>query len=763
MTTSIFGSRVLRTEDPRFLTGAARYVDDQELPGALRAAFVRSMMAHARVTRVDLAEAAASPGVVAVLTAGDLDLPDQPPSGNAHEGFARPVLAWDVVRYVGEPVAVVVAETSEQAEDAAELVVVEYDPLPVVIDAVQAASDGSPLLFPERRTNVADSFEVAWDEDVLAGAEVVARGRFVNQRLAAVPMETNAFAAVPDPEIGGLRLWASTQVPFDIRNDIAEALGLERSEVHCIAPDVGGGFGAKLFAYPEHLVVAAAAHRLDRPVRWSETRSESMVAMTQGRAQIQEVEIGATRDGRIVGLRVELTGDMGAYPIGAFLPTTTQEMVAGVYGIPRIAVRGCAVVTNTTPIYAYRGAGRPEATALIERAVDLLAAELGMDPVELRRRNLLPPDVFPYRTPVGALYDSGDYEVALDRALELAGYEDLRREQARRRENGARIQLGIGVSTYVEVTVFEGREFGSVEVCEDGSVTVLTGTTPTGQGHETAFAQLAAGILGVPLEAVRVVHSDTKRVPRGDGTYGSRSLQVGGSAVWEASHALVERARRIAAHALEADPADVVRFEDGRFGVAGFPDTGISLGQVAAIANDPARIPEGMATGLEASTVFHGKEFTYPFGTHVAVAEVDVEIGDARLVRHVAVDDCGRILNPVLVDGQVHGGVGQGVSQALFEEVRFDEFGTPLTTTLASYPMPSAAELPSIETDHTETPTPLNEMGVKGIGESGTIGSLAAAHNAVVDALGHLGVRHVDMPCTPERVWRAIREARADG
>jgi len=754
MTSSIFGSVVLRSEDPRFLSGKGRYVANVQIEGALHAVFVRSMLAHAGLVAVDVTAALGSPGVAAVFTAADLDLDPQPPSGNVSKVFTRPVLAREVVRFVGEPIAVVIADTLAEAIDATELVVVDYDPLRVVTDLEAAVEAGAPVLFPEAGSNVAHEFDSHWNEDVLRGAEVVVAGRFVNQRLAPVPMETDSFVAVPDGD--GLTVWASTQVPFDVRNDVADALGLARERVRAIAPDVGGGFGAKLWTYPEYLAVSAAAVKLGRPIRWSQSRSECMLAMTHGRAQVQRVELGALRDGTIVGLKVDILADQGAYPIAAFLAPTTQEMLSGVYRTPRIACRGRSVVTNTTPIGPYRGAGRPEATALVERVVDILADELGFDPVEIRRRNLIPPDAFPFDTASGAHYDTGEYERALDEALGLAGYEELRAEQEERRRSGNPRLLGIGVATYVEITAYSGREFGSVEVHADGNVTVRTGTSPHGQGHETAFAQIAAGVLGVPFERVRVVHSDTALVPRGEGTWGSRSLQIGGSSVFDASEKVLAKARRLAAHVLEVAEDDVVRFEDGRVGVAGAPDAALDWSRLAELAGDSARLPHGMEPGLSAEGDFRQKQATFPFGAHVAVVDVDVDTGEVRLVRFVAVDDCGRILNPLLVEGQVHGGIGQGVAQALYEEVVFDEVGSNLTGNLATYAMPSAAELPPFESAHTETPTPRNPLGAKGIGESATIGSTPAVQNAVVDALSHLGVRHLDLPLSPERVWRAL-------
>jgi carbon-monoxide dehydrogenase large subunit len=751
---SVFGVPALRSEDPRFLRGEGRYLDSIEIPGSLHAVFVRSIMPHARIGSVDVSATRSSPGVVGSYVASDLDLAPLPPSGTVEgaapgelEGlFSREPLARTVVRFVGEILAVVVAETVGEAVDAAELVAIEYEPMPAVVDVEEAAREDAPLLWPEFGTNVAHAFGVAEaEEDPLEGAEVVVRGRFVNQRVAPAPMEMNGIAVVPEGD-GSFRVWVSTQVPFDVRDDLAETLEVERDRVRAIAPDVGGAFGAKLQVYAEYHAVAAIAARLGRPVRWRETRSESMLSLTHGRAQVQTVELGARRDGTLVGLRAELLADMGAYPIGAFMPGTTQEMLSGVYRIPRIASSGRSVVTNTTPVAPYRGAGRPEATALVERAMDILAAELGMDAVELRRKNLIRPDEFPYTTSTGVTYDTGDYAKPLDEALRLIGYEDVRAEQASRRERGDDVCLGIGVATYVEITAFGGREFASVEIGRDAHATVSVGTTSSGHGHETAFAQLASASLGIPFEDVTVVHSDTGLVARGEGTWGSRSLQIGGSSVFEQAEAVVEKGREAAAALLEVDAADVERIEGG-FAVMGAPDRSVGWAEVVGSRDDGAMRAEGR---------FRQRGSTFPFGAHVAVVDVDTATGEVRLLRHVAVDDCGRILNPALVQGQQHGGIAQGIAQALFEEVLYDESGNPVTSTLATYQMPSAADLPQLETSNTETPTTLNPLGVKGIGESATIGSTPAVQNAVVDALSHLGVRHIDLPLTPERVWKAL-------
>ena len=746
---------VLRREDPPLLTGAALYCDDLAPPGALHAVFVRAPLAHGRILAIDPAPAAAMPGVAGVYTAADLDLPPLP-AGGAPAAMARPVLATGTVRFLGEAVAVVVAATRAQAIDAAEAVEVDYEPLEVVTDPRAALAADAPGLF-EEGGNLAKARRWPEPSRALEGAEVVVRGRFVNQRVAAAPIEPNAAVAVPEPERDGLTLYAPSQAPFWTRDTVAEVLGLDPGRVRVVVPAVGGAFGARIHTYPEQVAVAALAWRLGRPVRYVESRSETMLAMTHGRAQVQEVELAATRDGRITGLRARLLADGGAYPADATpMPSSTRYMASGVYRIAKVEVAWECAATNTTPVAAYRGAGRPEATAMVERAVDLLAARLGIDPAELRRRNLIPARAFPYTTATKARYDSGDYQRALDRVLEAAGYEQLRGEQAARRQRGDVRQLGIGLSVYVEVTGF-GSEFGEVVVEPDGRVTARTGVSPHGQGHETAFAQLVAATLGVGADQVGVVHSDTFAVPRGEGTMGSRSLQVGGSAVAGAATQVLEKARALAAHLLEAPAEDVAVFPGEGLGVAGAPETALAWAELAAAAADPDRRPPGMDPGLAATVDFEMEHSTFPFGAHVAVCEVDTETGLVRLLRHVAVDDSGRIHNRMLAEGQVHGGIAQGVAQALFEQVGYDEDGNCLHGNLASYAMPAAADLPAFETQRMETPTPLNPLGVKGIGESGTVGATPAVQNAVVDALAHLGVTHIDMPLTPERVWRALR------
>ena len=758
---SILGSAVKRREDPRLITGTGSFVDDLKVPGALHAHFVRSPFAHARISHVDVAGASALPGVVAVYTATDLGLPARPGFAPIGDAFARLPLADGVVRHVGDPLAMVIAETKQQAADAVAAVEVDYDPIPHVVSPDAALADGAPVLFPARGGNLAFTSSYGGEGDVLSGAEVVIRGRFVNQRVAAVPLETHAILAVPDPGGESLQVWVSSQNPFLVRDVIAEALGLEESSVIVRALDVGGGFGAKLGVQGEHVLVAAAARRLRRPVRWMETRSENMVSMNQGRGQVQDVELGATRDGKLVGLRVRIVADAGAYPaLGAFLPLLTGKMACGVYRIPKIDFSARSAATNTTTVGAYRGAGRPEAASLIERAMDMLAAELGMDPVELRRRNLIAKDAFPYETQDGFIYDSGDYGRALDEAVRLAAYAELREEQARRRAAGDPRLLGIGVSAYVEITAIGATsEFASVEVTEDLGVVVLCGTTNFGQGHETSFAQIAADMLQLPFESVRVIESDTLLVKRGDGTGGSRSMQIGGSAVHKAAAAVRDKATRIAAHLLEVSAEDV-ELRDGRFGVVGVPGSGVDWPAVAAAAHDPKSLPDDIKPELKEDLDFIQEDTTFPFGAHICVVEVDAETGATHVLKHIAVDDCGRIINPMLAEGQVHGGIAQGMAQALFEEVVYDADGNPLTASLLDYAVPMATEMPELVTAHTVTPSPLNPLGVKGIGESGTIGSTPAVQNAVIDALSHLGVRHIDMPLTAEKVWQAVRDAR---
>ncbi|MFP5072530.1 xanthine dehydrogenase family protein molybdopterin-binding subunit [Pseudonocardia nantongensis] len=763
---SILGTSVRRVEDADLITGYSTYVGnlpfgDFAPPTVGHVAFVRSPLAHARVTGIDTTEAAAAPGVIAVYTAADLDLP-------AHHGLMvlnpelpRPPLATDRVRFVGEVVAMVVAETKADAVDATELVEVDYDELPAVTDPEAALAEGAELQFPEQGSNLAAGLR-APDGDPLADAEVVVRARMVNQRVAAVPLEGNAIVVEPGAPGDGdgydLTVHVSTQMPHGFRNQLCGVFGLEQDRVRVIAPHVGGGFGAKAGVLAEHTATIGAARALGRPLSWVETRSENLVSMPHGRGQIGYYELGLTRDGTMTGLRARVIGDAGAYAgFGGALPLhMTYLMAPGVYDIARVRYDAASALTNTTPMGAFRGAGRPEAAAHLERLVDIAAAELGMDPVELRRRNFLDPAAFPHTTPVGAAYDVGDYDLPLREALRLVGYQELRAEQARRRAADEPVRLGIGISTYVEVTAGGGGgEYGSVTVHDDGTATVSAGTSAHGQGHATSFSMLVSDRTGIPMDKITYVQSDTALVPRGDGTGGSRSLQLGGTAVSEAAHELYDRARKQAATLLEAATEDVELTDAGEFGVAGVP-SGPTV-TWAQLATRAAESGEELAVGLDSEQA----GATFPFGAHVSVVEVDTDTGRVTPRRHVAVDDCGRILNPLLVEGQQHGGAAQGIAQALYEHVVFDAEGQPLTSSLAAYTIPTAADLFAFEASTTETPTHLNSLGAKGIGESATIGSTPAVQNAVVDAISDLGVRHVDLPCTPERVWRAISAARA--
>ncbi|RBY81498.1 xanthine dehydrogenase family protein molybdopterin-binding subunit [Blastococcus sp. TF02-09] len=776
---SILGTRVLRSEDPGFLTTGAVYTDDlvdERLAGAVHATFVRSPIAHARIGSIDVSGATGMPGVVAVLTADELGAPEQRPMMPMYPApMMQPLLARDVVRYVGEPVAVVLTEERYQGEDAAELVAVDYEPLPAVVDPADALTD-EVLLFPEAGTNVCfrspvaaaqaaagedlAAAEGATDDgpaaaaDAFAGCEVVVSQEILNQRVAVAPLEVRAAAAAWD-EDGRLTIWLPNQGAQGSKRSVRGMLRLGADAVRVITPDVGGAFGGKFGADVEHAVIALAARSVGRPARWVETRSENLVAMTHGRAQVQTVTVGGDRDGTIRAYRLHVLQDSGAYPkFGALLPSLTLLMAPGVYDVPVLETSFASVVTNTTPVGAYRGAGRPEATAAVERAVDLFAAEIGMDPAEVRRKNLIPAFTEPRLSKGGALYDSGDYAAALDTVLAAADYAGLRAEQAARRERGDVRQLGIGLSVYVEITgggseSGESRENALVEVHPDGSATILTGTSPHGQGHSTVWAMLASEELGIPVERITVRWGDTDLVPEGGGTGGSRSLQQGGAAVRQATEELIELARQRAADELEVDPADlVVDRDNAELQVAGVPGAAISF---AALAEKER---------LFVRSVFTAPGATYPFGAHVAVAEVDVESGKAELVRLIALDDAGVIMNPLIAEGQRHGGLAQGAAQALLEEVLYDPDGNPTTSTFADYPIVSATELPTFELVTTETPTSYNPLGAKGIGEAGTIGATPAVQNAVVDAVAHLGVRHVDMPTTPMRVWRAIRAAR---
>jgi aerobic carbon-monoxide dehydrogenase large subunit len=766
---SILGTRVVRTEDPRLLTAGGTYVDDlrvPELAQAARVTFVRSPVAHAAIAGIDVAAARDAPGVVAVLTVADMDdLPPPPPDSGltGTEGaplplggpWSEPLLAADRVRFVGEPVAVVITDDSYQGEDAAELVSVDYDLLPAVV-GFDGALAGESLLFPAAGSNVACATGTPAGGAAFDGSDVVVERKIVNQRLAPVPLEGRATAARWAD--GKLTVWVSTQNAQIARFILAGALGLNPANIRVIAPDVGGGFGAKVGLDRDALIVAWAAKHTGRALRWAETRSENMLGMTHGRAQRHVVKIGGTRDGRILAYRLEIVQDTGAYPrMGGFLPFLTSLMAAGPYDIGHVETAYRVVVTNTTPISAYRGAGRPEATAAIERAVDLFATEIGMDPAEVRRINLIPADRFPFTSASGATYDTGAYVEALDKVLAGAGYAELRTEQARRRERGDVQQLGIGVASYVEITAADadGGETARLVVHDDGTATVYTGSSAHGQGHHTAWAMLVEAELGIEMSKVTVIHGDTDLIPAGVGTYASRSLQLGGVAVQRAAVEVKERARKLAADMLEASEDDLeLDVDRGAWQVRGDPASSTTWAQVAAHAGE---------AGLAADVNYTEGKPTFPFGTHLAVTEVDTETGKARLVRHVTVDDAGTVLSPVLAEGQRHGGIAQGVAQALLEEMVYDTEGNPITGTLVDYAIITSAELPSFELLTSETPATINPLGAKGIGEAGTIGATPAAQNSVIDAVSHLGVRHIDMPLTPARVWAAISAAAEKG
>jgi carbon-monoxide dehydrogenase large subunit len=753
----MMGQRVLRVEDRRFLHGEGLYVENLDLPGALHATFVRSPYAHARVVSIDPSAAAELPGTQ-VFTASDVGLGVFPPLPVpfVNQDMGWPFVAGEVVRFVGEIVAVVLTETRAAGVDAAELVQVDYEPLPAVVGAARGLA-GETLLFPDVGTNVCAAHPAEPDEALFEGCDAVVSGRLVSQRLAACPLEMRGCAAVVGDD-GRLTVWLSTQTPHQDRDHLAHDLGLEPGQVRVVAPDVGGGFGAKNIQV-EEILVAWLARETGRAVRWNETRSESMLAMLHGRAADLAFTIGGTKDGAVRAYKLDVLQDVGAYPrVGALLPGFTTLMASGVYAIPKIEAGFTCVVTNTTPVGPFRGAGRPEATQAIERAMDLFAAEIGLDPAEVRRRNFIASDAFPTATASGAHYDSGDYERALDLALDSVDYSALREEQRRRREQGDARALGIGVSVYVEITNgLVEPELGDVEITPDGGAILRTGSFSHGQGHETTFAMIVADRLGLPLESVHVVKGDTDEVAQGVGTYGSKSTQIGGVAAGQAAQVVVERALELAAEHLEARADDVVLdAEAGGFHVAGSPSPALTWKELAGSLEAQGRLGE-----LRAAEVFKADAPSFPFGAHVAVVEVDTETGDVALLRHVAVDDAGTIVNRVIADGQVHGGVATGVAQALYEEFVYDDDGNPLTSTFLGYAFPSAAELPSWDRIEMETPTPLNSLGAKGIGESGTIGSTPAVQNAVVDALAPFGVRHVDMPVNGERVWRALEDGRA--
>ena len=745
---SILGTRVARIEDPRFLKGEGTYIGNLDMPGAVHLTFVRSTMAHAHITSVDVSDAVGMPGVRAVLTGADIDLAPAPAAHPfINQAVTWPYVATDTVRFVGDIVAVVVSDDKATGTDAAEAVIVDYEPLDPVLDMDDSRTD-RVLVHPAAGSNTILTFPEKDETDVFADCDVVVELTIENQRVAPAPMEPRACVSRWDD--GRLTHWGCSQGAHNMRDGLIGVFGLEKGGVRVITPDVGGGFGAKTGVYPEDALCAWVARRFDVPARWTETRTENMLGMGHGRAQRQRTRMGGTRDGRITAYRNDVLQDAGAYARGAaVLPYMTRLMASGVYDIEHVRFESHTVLTNTTPTVAYRGAGRPEATAAIERTIDEFARACGIDPAEVRRRNYLRPEQFPLTTKMGANYDNGEYEKALDLALQAAGYADLRAEQARRRASGDPVQLGIGLASYVETTNPMGSgEYGAIEITADGGAIVRTGSSSHGQGHHTAWAMIVSNATGIPYDRIEFRFGDTDDIERGGGTGGSRSLQVGGSAVKLATDQVVEKARQRAADMLEAAVEDVViDTVRGGFHVQGSPTPVRTWSELMV----------GIDAPLEAEVDYTPEGSTFPFGSHVCVVEVDTETGSVGVVRHVACDDAGTILNPLIVDGQVHGGIAQGVAQALLEVVSYDPDGNPITSNFADYGIISAAELPSYERIPMETPTPRNPLGAKGIGEAGTIGATPAVHNAVVDALSHLGITHVDMPCTSFRVWSAIQ------
>ena len=751
---SVLGNRVLRTEDPRMLTGGACYVADLHLDGAAQVGFVRSTVAGGRLVGVDTAAARTQPGVFGVFIAADLDLPDLKPIPVVNQQMVRPVLARDTVRFVGEPVAVVVAETAAAAADAAEHVLVDIEPAPAAV-TLAAAAAGDTLVHPHAGTNVAFDMGAGGSVEApvdFSGCDVVVTGTLADQRLAAVPLEPRSAAVEWSADGTRLTFYASTQAPHRVRDTLAALYGLDKAAVRVVTPDVGGGFGAKGTPSPEELVLAGLARAVGRPVAWTETRAENLTASVHGRGQTQRFRLGGTRGGRITHYELEVVQDAGAYPmIGAFLPTYTRKVFTGCYDIVHASASGRSYVTNTAPVTAYRGAGRPEAIFAIERAVALYADAIGMDPAEVRRRNFVGAERFPYTNSVGSIYDSGDFGEALDRTLAAARYDDLRAEQARRRVDDDPTLLGIGIASFVESTSMGPSELGEIEIAADGSLVVRTGATAFGQGHATCWAMIAADATGVPLDRIRVISGDTAEIASSGLTAASRSAQLAGSAVLTAARHLVELGRDRAAARLEAANADVVLdTAAGAFHVVGSPQPSVGWADIAAQAAAAGEAP------LASASDFEQPHNTYAVGCHVAEVEVDSVTGEATLRRIVACDDAGTLINPLIAEGQIHGGIAQGAAQVLLEEMVYDDDGNPLASNLVDYPAISAPDLPSFELVPMETPTPLNPLGAKGIGESGTIGAGPAIYNAIHDAVAHLGIDHIDMPATPQRIWKTL-------
>lgn len=776
------GRSRLRKEDARLVTGQTNWTDNISVTGLLHIAFLRSPMAHARIERVDVSPALERPGVVAAFSGRDLaeGLGSLPCAWPVTEDIVlpdHPPVAVDEVRHAGDPVAVVVARDRYAAADALEAVEVDYEPLPPVLDLEAALAEDAPLVHADKGTNRSYVWPLKTGEDyetVKRRADVVVTRRFHQQRLIANAMEPRAVVVTPLAASGEYTVYSATQVPHILRVMLATVTGIPEQKLRVVAPDVGGGFGSKLQVYGEEAVALEVARRLGRPVKWTESRSEGYLATHHGRGMIQDIEVAATGEGRLLGLKVELLADMGAYLmlVTPGIPILGAFMYPAIYKMDAYDFTCTGVFTTKTPTDAYRGAGRPEATFAIERIMDELAAELGLDPVEVRRRNWIRHEEFPYDSIAGLTYDSGNYEAATEKALALFGYDDLRAEQQKRNERGDTVRLGIGVSTYTEMCGLApsrvlrdlryaagGWEAASIRMLPTGKVEVVTGTSPHGQGHVTSWSQIAADVLGVPFEDIEVVHGDTRAAPQGMDTYGSRSLVVGGSAVHRAAEKVVEKARKVAAHLLEADENDL-DFTDGAFTVKGSPEARRTIQEIAFETFTSHDVPDGMEPTINAEHLVDPENFSYPHGTHLCAVEVDTETGQTRIRSYVCVDDVGRVINPVIVEGQVHGGLAQGIAQALYEEAVYDDEGNLVTGTMADYLVPVAGDLPEFVTERTETPATSNPLGVKGVGEAGTIASTPAVVGAVVDALRPLGVNDVTMPCTPERVWQAVHSAK---
>jgi len=776
--TTMIGAKIHRREDPRLVSGEGHYIDDFTRPGTVYLSVVRSPYAHARIKRIDVTEASKAPGIVAVYTHKDFEkvVAGTMPAAPAFVADKKQIpprfpIAEKEVVYQGEPVAVVLADTKYQAADAANLVDVDYEQLPAVMDLEKALAEGSPKAHSGAPDNLGwDLTYIPEDDSVMKTADVVVKQRILQQRLAPTPMEPRGVLAEYSAPDRSMTIWMSSQNPHFIRLFLAGAFGIPETRIRVISPDVGGGFGSKISPYSEDYLVPAAAKISGRPVKWIESRTESLQTTTHGRGQVFDVEAGAKKDGTLVALKVTQYLDEGAYvgTFGAFQACACL-LSTGAYNWKHVSARTVGVLTNKVPTDPYRGAGRPEATHLCERMIDLLAEQLKMDPAELRRKNFI--TEFPHTSHFGLVYDSGAYEKAMDMAMEIVGYEKLRKEQDEARKKGR--YIGIGLSSWIEICGFGPSagtapatggialvESAQVRVFPTGSVTVYVGTHSHGQGHDTTFPQIVADTMGVPYDMIELRHGDTAEGPAfGYGTYGSRSLAVGGMAVHKASKKVVDKARKLAAHLFEAAEEDVV-FDQGQFYVKGSPDKRKAMGEIA-FASYGAGLPDGMEQGLEAVAYYDPSNFVWPFGTHIAVVEVDAETGNVELKRYIAVDDCGNIINPMIVDGQIHGGIAQGIAQALYEEVVYDdESGQMKTGTLTDYLVPTANEFPVFELGRTITPTPTNELGVKGIGEAGTIASSVAIINAVCDALAPFGIKHVDMPASPDRVWNQILNAR---